>query len=96
MKQSQPHILANDFSIQGNLSELTNRLAPGMRVSARIVEVLGDSVFVLRVWGYNMISESKYPFRRFDEVELEVKAVEPNLLFELYPLRNNSDGALYA
>jgi len=87
---------AHELVVKGNLEELIRRLKPGMKVPARIVECLGHGTYVLRVWGFNMISESHHPFNRFEEVELEVQATQPKLIFNLKPLSDQPGGALYA
>ena len=95
----------NDFSnrqfdreiqVKGSLDELMRRLRPGMKVRARIVDCLEHGTYILRVWGYNMISESNYPFNRFEEVELEVKEVNPKMVFALKPIREFPGSGLYA
>jgi hypothetical protein len=80
-------VLIPDRVVEPGLQDLVKRLKPGDHVEARVVDCLEPHAYIIRVRGYNILSHSKYPFRRFDEVELSVKATEPQLVFELRPIR---------
>lgn len=76
--------------VEDDLNELLMRLNQGMRLNGRIVDELGEHLFILRVWGYNMVMESAYDFNRFDEVQLLVKQVSPDFQLELMPQQKSA------
>ena len=78
------------------LESLIDNLYPGMKIDARIVEVLKKNTYILRVWGYNILAESNYPFEKFNEVILHVRSTYPKLVFHLQLSPNRTQGALYA
>ena len=78
------------------LEKLIDRLETGMDLRGRIVDVLDNHYIILRVLGNNILTESYYPFKKFDEVILHVQAVQPKLVFSIRPYENNPQGALYA
>ncbi len=65
-------------------------------MEARIVEVLSKNIYILRVWGYNILAESNYPFEKFNEVILHVRSTYPKLVFQMRLAPNKRRGALYA
>ncbi|MEA3286019.1 MAG: hypothetical protein U9Q77_01400 [Candidatus Marinimicrobia bacterium] len=74
-----------------------DRLQPGMELDGRIVEVLGNHIYILRIWGNNILTESNHTFNKLDEVVLSVRAVKPKLVFNLRPIATgNSKGSIYA
>lgn len=78
------------------LDQFMDRLRPGLELDGRIVDVLDKNIYVLRIWGNNILAESSHNFDRFDEVILHVRAVRPKLIFTLKPAGASSGGALYA
>jgi len=62
-----------------SLDQLIKRLTPGRIVRARIVLCLSDNRYLLRIFGYNMVTKSEYDFNRFDEADVEVLETEPRL-----------------
>ena len=78
------------------LDSLVDRLKPGMSIDARIVDVMDHGIIILRIWGYNILTESKIPFEKFEEVVLNVKSVKPRLIFSIHPTTLDRGGAIYA
>ena len=75
-----------------SLDQLIKRLEPGRIVRARIVLCLGNNRYLLRIFGYNMISRSEHEFNRFDEVNVEVIATEPRLKLRIAKMRAANSG----
>ena len=71
------------YLIDGDLSYLKRKLKKGSKVLARIVLRLENNKYILRIFGYNLIMQSKLAFNRFDEVELIVKQVSPNFVMSI-------------
>ena len=76
-----------DYLIKGGLDNLIRRLEKGMRLRARIVDCAGENKYLLRIWGYNILTESRRVFQQFDEVQLIVREVTPHLVLDL--IKNN-------
>ncbi len=73
------------YYIDTDISALRDRLKKGDSIKARIVLDLGENKYVLRFYGYNYIMESHIEFKRFDEVTLEVEAIDPRLKLRIRP-----------
>ena len=86
----------NEISTLPGLERFIDRLEPGMDLEGRIVDLLGQGIFILRIWGNNILTESSYPFQRFDEAILHVKAVKPRLVFSIRPAREPQGRGIYA
>lgn len=71
------------FIIEDGLEQLFGRLEKGMIVKARIVYCLGQNQYLLRIYGYNMVMQSNYPFNRFDEVNIMIKQITPRLIVQM-------------
>ncbi len=74
---------SQSFSVKYNLDELKKRLKKGMVLKARILESTKENRYILRVWNYNIYTESKKRFEKNDEISLTVKEIEPNLVFDM-------------
>ena len=85
-----------DIGVLPGLEKFIDRLEPGQRLPARIVDKLDAHVFILRIWGYNMLAESPHTFQRGDEVILAVKQTSPKLVFTLQPVTKAPGAGLYA
>ena len=73
------------YIVKGDLDNLLRRLKKGMQLRGRIVDCLGENKYLLRIWGYNILTESKQSFQRQDEILLIVREVEPRLILDLIP-----------
>ncbi len=62
-----------------SLNRMLRKLRKGMRLKTRIILVLGNNRYLLRIYGYNLIMESKLKFNRFDEIHIEIQQVRPKL-----------------
>lgn len=67
-----------------------------MEIEGRVVEVLNDNIFILRVWGNNILAESNHAFQKFEEVILSVRSVKPKLVFHMRPKGYARGNAIYA
>jgi hypothetical protein len=79
----------SEYFIQGGLENLIKRLKKGMQLKGRIIECKSDNQYLLRIWGYNILTESKKTFKKFDEVKLIVKAVSPHLILDFVNLQKH-------
>ena len=77
------------YIVENNLSGLRRKLKKGARVSSRIVLKLDEYRYVLRIYGINLVMQSKVKFNRFDEVELLVEKTKPKLKMSIVGKINN-------
>ena len=56
-----------------NLQDLLKRLNPGSIVKGRILDKIDDSKYILRIYGYNIVTESKKKLKIGDDLDFEIK-----------------------
>ena len=94
---NRPHTESgHSLGMLPGLEKVVDRLKPGMDLNGRIVDTLGQGIFILRILGNNILTESSYPFKRFDEVVLHVQATLPKLVFTLRPANMKGGSGIYA
>jgi hypothetical protein len=71
------------YGVKNNLSELKKRLKTGQKLKGKILECLTENRYILRVWNYNIYTESKKQFSKNEEINLLVEKIEPTLVFDL-------------
>jgi len=67
------------YIVDSDLSNLKRKLVKGAKFSSRIVLKIIENKYVLRIFGYNLVMQSKINFERFDEAELMVEQTSPKL-----------------
>ena len=86
---------AHFYYVREDLQDLLRRLKKGMKVNARILDKLSNNRYIIRIFGYNLLTESEANFNIKDEVTLTVLQVEPHLTLNIaYRRKNNSDNAM--
>ncbi|MCD6204668.1 MAG: hypothetical protein J7L22_03290 [Candidatus Marinimicrobia bacterium] len=78
------------FYINYGLEDFLSRLTRGMTLTGRVVEVLGNNRYILRIWGYNLLTESTKKFKRSDEVQFDVRQLKPRLVLDFSRTRNHT------
>jgi hypothetical protein len=66
-----------------NLQDLLKRLTPGSIVKGRILDKLDNNKYILRIYGYNIITESKKNLNIGDEFNFEIKNNNNHLTIKL-------------
>ena len=56
-----------------NLQDLLKRLNPGTSVKGRILDKIDATKYILRIYGYNIVTESKKKLKIGDELDFEIK-----------------------
>lgn len=74
------------------VSRLLDRLKKGQLIKSRIVLVLEDNRYLLRIHGYNLIMESALKFKRKEEILIEVQQTRPKLKLRLVKKSNLKSG----
>ncbi|MCD6441550.1 MAG: hypothetical protein J7L86_07205 [Candidatus Marinimicrobia bacterium] len=72
----------SSFVTKNDLDNLLRRLRKGMKLSGRIIECLENNRYLLRIWGYNILTYSEQLFQKFDEIQLTVIEIEPHLVLD--------------
>ena len=72
-----------------NLQDLLKRLNPGTSVKGRILDKLDDTKYVLRIYGYNIVTESKKKLNIGDELDFEIKNNNNHLTICLMDKKKN-------
>ena len=67
------------YVVESDLAGLIRKLKKGTKVPSRIILKLNKNKYVLRIYGHNLIMQSKIKFERFDEAELLVEQTSPKL-----------------
>lgn len=62
----------------------------GLKVALRIVLKLNEYKYVLRIFGHNLVMQSKKIFIRFDKAELLIEPTSPILKTSIIRKINNS------
>lgn len=65
------------------VTRLLNRLKTGQRIKSRIVLVMENNRYLLRISGYNLVMESNLRFKRKEEIVIEVQQTRPKLRLRL-------------
>ncbi len=77
------------YVVESDLSGLKRKLKKGAIIPSRIVLKLNENKYVLRIFGHNLVMQSKIKFERFDEVELLVEKTSPKLKMSIIGKINN-------
>jgi hypothetical protein len=86
---------AHFYYVKEDLQELLKRLKRGMKVNGRILDKLSENRYIIRIFGYNLLTESEAIFNVKDEVTLTVLDVEPHLKLNIsYRRKKNSDSQM--
>jgi len=55
-----------------------------MIIEGRIVQILSDNHYLLRIYGHNLIMKSSVKFGRFEEVRLKVLETKPRIQLRIF------------
>ena len=66
-----------------NLQDLLKRLNLGSTVKGRILGRINNEKYILRIYGYNIITESKKILKIGDELNFEIKGNNNHLTIKL-------------
>ncbi len=85
---------AQFYYVKEDLQELLKRLKKGMKVNGRILDKISDHRYIIRIFGYNLLTESEAVFNVKDEVTLTVLEVEPHLTLNIAYRRKKNDNSV--
>lgn len=76
-----------NYNTETGLENLTRRLRKGQILKGRIIDVLDQNGYLLRIYGYNILTKSTGIFKKFEEIEVEVVDINPHIVFNLISLK---------
>jgi hypothetical protein len=81
-----------DFQVDTskNLQDLLKRMSPGEIVKGRILDKIDDTKYILRIYGYNIVTESKKNLKKGDELEFEIQNNNNHLTIKLLNKKQNA------
>ncbi len=88
-QQGRSHADANVYYVETDPGPLKKRLNKGDRIKSRIVLILDDERYLLRLFGYNFVMQSQLKFERGEEVMLCVDETDPRLKLQLQRHKEN-------
>lgn len=70
------------FIVEDILDQFLERLKKDMLLKGRIIRVLGDGQFILRIRGYNLVAASSRQLTLQEELRFRVLSVRPYLVLK--------------
>ena len=77
-----------NYQTEGGLGNLFRRLKKGQILKGRIIDCIEPNGYLLRIRGFNIITQSKGLFEKFEEITLKVKEVDSHLVLDFIPRKN--------
>ena len=77
-----------DYNTKGGLENLFCRLKIGQILKGRIIDCIEPNGYLLRIRGFNILTQSNGSFKKFDEISLKVKEVDSHLVLDFVPRKN--------
>ena len=77
-----------DYNTKGGLENLFCRLKIGQILKGRIIDCIEPNGYLLRIRGFNILTQSNGSFKKFDEISLKVKEVDSHLVLDFIPRKN--------
>ena len=77
-----------DYQTEDGLENLFRRLKKGQILKGRIIDCIEPNGYLLRIRGFNILTQSNGSFKKFDEISLKVKEVDSHLVLDFIPRKN--------
>ena len=77
-----------DYNTKGGLENLFCRLKIGQILKGRIIGCIEPNGYLLRIRGFNILTQSNGSFKKFDEISLKVKEVDSHLVLDFVSRKN--------
>ena len=74
-----------DYKTETGLENLFRRLKPGQILKGKIIDCLELNGYLLRIRGYNILTQSNGRFQKFEDIFVKVKEVDSHLVLDLIP-----------
>ena len=77
-----------NYQTESGLENLFRRLKKGQILKGRIIDCIEPNGYLLRIRGFNIITQSKGSFEKFEEISLKVKEVDSHLVLDFVSRKN--------
>ncbi len=77
-----------NYQTEGGLGNLFRRLKKGQILKGRVIDCIEPNGYLLRIRGFNILTQSKGSFEKFEEISLKVKEVDSHLVLDFIPEKN--------
>jgi|TARA_Y100000294_G_C8517097_1_gene321323 hypothetical protein len=79
-----------DYKTKGGLEKLFRRLKKGQILKGRIIDCIEPNGYLLRIRGFNIITQSNGTFEKFEEISLKVREIDSHLVLDFIPKKNRN------
>ena len=77
-----------NYQTEGGLGNLFRRLKKGQILKGRVIDCIEPNGYLLRIRGFNILTQSKGSFEKFEEISLKVKEVDSHLVLDFVSRKN--------
>ena len=77
-----------NYQTEDGLGNLFRRLKKDQILKGRIIDCIEPNGYLLRIRGFNILTQSKGSFEKFEEISLKVKEVDSHLVLDFIPKKN--------
>jgi hypothetical protein len=77
-----------NYQTEGGLENLFLRLKKGQILKGRIIDCIEPNGYLLRIRGFNILTQSKGSFEKFEDILLKVKEVDSHLVLDFVSRKN--------
>lgn len=77
-----------NYKTEGGLGNLFRRLKKGQILKGRVIDCIEPNGYLIRIRGFNILTQSKGSFEKFEEISLKVKEVDSHLVLDFIPKKN--------
>ena len=77
-----------NYQTESGLENLFRRLKKGQILKGRIIDCIEPNGYLLRIRGFNILTQSKGSFKIFEEISLKVKEVDSHLVLDFVSRKN--------
>ena len=77
-----------NYQTEGGLGNLFRRLKKGQILKGRVIDCIEPNGYLLRIRGFNILTQSKGSFEKFEDILLKVKEVDSHLVLDFVSRKN--------
>ena len=77
-----------NYQTEDGLGNLFRRLKKGQILKGRVIDCIEPNGYLIRIRGFNILTQSKGSFEKFEEISLKVKEVDSHLVLDFIPKKN--------
>ena len=77
-----------NYETRGGMENLFRRLKKGQILKEKIIDCIEPNGYLLRIIGFNILTQSKGSFEKFEDILLKVKEVDSHLVLDFVSRKN--------